>query len=374
MAKKLKITLRTWRFWSVPVLALLFVLGTAVTPSAGAPVAAGSVSDTAATTSTASGQLPDWAIGPFTRYKGNPILKPEGTGWESADTFNPGVVEVKGTFHMLYRGCETGNRCQIGAATSHDGLHFTRYPGNPVIKNTLPNETCGVEDPRLYYLDGTYYSFFTGDFRCPGPFTNMDINEAVSKDGIHWHQLGPAIHENGVEVMDSAVVTSPSGRPVKIDGHYAMYWGTSDNPSGTHLALSTDMRHWSTVSPINLHFPASYAPYELCVAVTDYPTVKGNGLNHSIDLFVAGTLMAHGRWFYAISEADFSAKDLTEEIGQLHQPVLQPTTPYEINGQTPRTVWTNNITFYRGRWWMYYGAGDTVTALATAQLRTPGQP
>ena len=30
----------------------------------------------------------------------------------------------------------------------------------------------------------------------------------------------------------------------------------------------------------------------------------------------------------------------------------------------------NNIIFYRGRWWMYYGAGDSVVALANARAPT----
>ena len=30
----------------------------------------------------------------------------------------------------------------------------------------------------------------------------------------------------------------------------------------------------------------------------------------------------------------------------------------------------NNIIFYRGRWWMYYGAGDSVVALANARVPT----
>jgi predicted GH43/DUF377 family glycosyl hydrolase len=308
-----------------------------------------------------AGDLPDWAAGPFTRYPGNPLLGPEGTGFESQQAFNPGVVVVRGTFHMLYRGGRAGDYSEIGAATSHDGYHFTRYAGNPAIPNSLPNEAHGVEDPRLYYLNGRYYSFFTGYSG-----TSIDINEAVSTDALHWRQLGPVLFNN----KDASVVTGPDDRPVKIDGHYVMYYGQSGN--GVYLATSPDMIHWTTTGPIDLHFPSSYQPYELCVAVTDYPAVHGREVNHGILLFVAGTLMAQGRWYYAISEVHFSGTDLTRETGQLNQAVLAPTTPYEVNGVTPRAVFMNTIMFYRGRWWMYYGAGDTVIALATAPLRTPG--
>ncbi len=87
--------------------------------------------------------LPDWAVGPFTRAAQNALLRPQGTGWESSDVFNPGVVLRNGTYQLLYRGQNAAGRSQTGYATSTDGTTFTRYSGNPVIAGTLPNETGG---------------------------------------------------------------------------------------------------------------------------------------------------------------------------------------------------------------------------------------
>src|SRR4051812_18879673 len=71
-----------------------------------------------------AGNLPDWAIGPFTRNASNPILKPQGTGFEADEVYNPGVVYRGGKYHMLYRG-QKGNLSQIGYATSTDGVNYT---------------------------------------------------------------------------------------------------------------------------------------------------------------------------------------------------------------------------------------------------------
>src|ERR1700720_1513844 len=49
---------------------------------------------------TAAGKLP---FGPWRRASDAPILSPAGTGWESAGTFNPAVIEYGGKFVMLYR-------------------------------------------------------------------------------------------------------------------------------------------------------------------------------------------------------------------------------------------------------------------------------
>lgn len=319
--------------------------------------------------------LPSWAIGPFTRYantqsvpyKGNPILTPQGTGWEGRAAYNPGVVYENGKFQMLYRGQSSYlGLSQFGYATSTNGYDFTRYAGNPVISNGVPNGGAGAEDPRLYYLDGKYYSFFTGDAgeNSSGQFS-IAVDEAVSTNMTDWTQLGVVEQNN----KDAAIVANPEGVPVKIGGRYVMYYGQSGN--GTYIAYSTDMVHWTKGVPVDLGLPDNYAPYEMCVTVTDYPTVAGAPVNRNIDMFIAGTLMANGQWYYAISELEFSRSDLTRETGQLTYPILQPEAPYELEGQTPHTVFMNTIIYHDGKWWMYYGAGDTVVAVANAPLRSP---
>jgi predicted GH43/DUF377 family glycosyl hydrolase len=337
--------------------AAVAVGGTAIRDVAGHPSGAAHVA-----AADASG-LPQWAIGPFSRSAGNPILTPpivpnSSNNWEWPEAFNPSVVVVNGVFHMLYRGAAPGNFSSIGAATSTDGHHFTEAANNPVITRDLPSETHGVEDPRMYYLNGQYYAFFTGYNG-----TTVGINEAVSTDALHWQQLGPVIPNT----KNAAVIADPQGQPVKIRGFYYMYYGETGQ---TYLAKSKDLTHWSTDSAIDTGFPASYNPYELCVAVTNYQSTAGGPVSDNIVLFVAGHLMGQGRWFYAISEIEFSRDNLTASAAQLQQAVLQPEAPYEIYGFTPHTVFTNNIIFYNGQWWMYYGAGDSVVALANAPLRS----
>lgn len=306
--------------------------------------------------------LPAWAIGPFARYTGNPIMRapvvPDAsTSWEWPRTYNPGVVERGGIFHMLYRGA-TLTDSAIGAASSTDGLHFTPVSVSPAIPNALPNEAQGAEDPRLYYLDGKYYTFFTGY----SGGTSIDINEAISGDAVHWKQLGPVI----MGTRDAAVIASPDSTPVKIGGEYLMYYGQTGS---VDVAASSDMIHWSTVAAVNLHFPQRYDPYEVCVAVTAYRTTVAGPVQPNIDLFVAGQLMGRGRWFYAISEVEMSRAHPSQELARLPDAVLAPHAPYEIYGSTPHTVFMNTILFHANRWWMYYGAGDSVVALANAPLR-----
>jgi hypothetical protein len=181
------------------------------------------------------------------------------------------------------------------------------------------------------------------------------------------------VHTN----YDPAVVTDANDTPALMNTQYGpryvMYYGDSDPAKGRFIAYSTDMKTWTNNTPFDMHFPASYDPWEICVTVTNYQTVQNSPVNHNIVMFVAGTLMAHGRWYYGISEVEFSATNLSQQLGQLTDAALSPATPYEINGHTPRTVFMNSILFHNGQWYMYYGAADTRVALATAPLRAGSQ-
>lgn len=318
--------------------------------------------------------LPDWAIGPFTRQpqsNPSPVLSPTGSGWESQHVLNPGVVYRNGAYQMLYRA-DGGGPDQVGLATSTDGLHFTRNANNPVITgNVLPYESGGVMDPRLYELNGTYYSFVAGyDWSKSPPQTIM---ETTSTDLVHWTTAVPIVHTN----YDPAVVTDGNDTPVLMNTQYGpryvMYYGDSDPAKGRFVAYSTDMKTWTNNTPFDMHFPANYNPWEICVTVTNYQTIQNGPVNHNIVMFVAGTLMANGHWYYGISEVEFSGTNLTQQIGQLTDAALSPTTPYEVNGRTAHTVFMNSILFHNGQWSMYYGGADTVIGLATAPLRTGSQ-
>ena len=320
-----------------------------------------------------STNLPDWAIGPFTRATQNPIMSPQGSGWESADVLNPGVVYRNNAFQMLYRAQNSSGVSQIGYASSTDGINFTRSTANPVIPNSVqPYESGGVMDPRLYQLNGTYYSFTAGyDWSNSPPQTIM---ETTSTDMVHWTTAVPVVNTN----YDPAVVTDSNDTPVLLNTQYGpryvMYYGDSDPAKGRFVAYSTDMLHWTNNTPFNMNFPANYNPWEICITVTNYQTVQGGPVNNNIVMFVAGTLMAQGKWYYGISEVEFSSTNLTQQIGQLTQAALSPSAPYELTGQTANTMFMNSILFHNGQWYMYYGAADHVIALATAPLRAGSQP
>ncbi|KAL8279412.1 hypothetical protein RQP46_008224 [Phenoliferia psychrophenolica] len=231
-------------------------------------------------------------------------------------------------------------------ATSTDGIHFTRFDQNPVISPTLPNEMLGTEDPRLFLLNGTYYTFYTGN----GP-SGIGINEATSKDLIHWDKItSPVV--NGTK--NGAVVTDTTGTPVLIGGEYLIFF----------LYSSPDMVSWKLKGPIVLGYGEGGEPDEVCVAITNYPRKDGT-IGTDIVLFTAGRMFVTGTWAYAISEQLWSRDDPLSQLDSLPYPVLVPTEEYELVGATPVTVFMNSLLYNGKEYMMHYGAADTVIALAT---------
>ena len=69
--------------------------------------------------------------------KSTPILSvsdPDTGQWEKDSIYQPWLVQCNGTYYDFYNAANGSNE-QIGIATSTDLLNWTRYTGNPVLKN-----------------------------------------------------------------------------------------------------------------------------------------------------------------------------------------------------------------------------------------------
>jgi hypothetical protein len=65
-------------------------------------------------------------FGTWERVSDQPIISPQGNGFESAGIFNPAVVKYDGKFVMLCRAQDSHGKPSLGYATSDDGVHSVR--------------------------------------------------------------------------------------------------------------------------------------------------------------------------------------------------------------------------------------------------------
>ena len=292
-------------------------------------------------------------LAPLQRAGDQPILKPQGTGWESAGVFNPAVVKHDGKFVMLYRAQDAAGTSRIGYASSADGIHFTRRP-EPVLSPEAPYEKDGgVEDPRLVKIGGLYYLTYTG-------FNKKDAQLclATSTDLVHWDRKGvimPAYKGKwNVGWTKSGAILDQ-----KINGKYWMYFLADGKTLGSQMgvAYSNDLLHWTEAldRPVMSSIPGSVDAK--VVEPGPPPILTKDG----ILLIYNG---ADDKLIYRTGWVLFDANDPAKVLYRSGRPIFAPALPWERGGQVPNVVFVEGMVREPGRWFLYYGGADKYVGLA----------
>lgn len=130
-----------------------------------------------------------------------------GSGWESERALDACVIVNNGTWYMYYAGYPAvlSAASRIGLATSTDGIHWTKYGGNPIIGGSFsPPHTLSwgqsVVADDIVKIDSAFY--MTLHSYTAHPPSNFNSGMVVSKDLITWRDyLGGQI-----DVLDSAAI------------------------------------------------------------------------------------------------------------------------------------------------------------------------
>jgi predicted GH43/DUF377 family glycosyl hydrolase len=154
----------------------------------------------------------DWTI-----HAGNPVLPAGGPGsWDEQDSVGPTVIKDGDTYKMWYYGCNADYTvCSIGYATSLDGIVWTKFAGNPVLRQGTTGEwdASGLGWPRVIKNGATYEMWYRSDSK---------IGRATSSNGTDWTKYaGNPVLSTG---WDGAGVGLSS---VLLDGGTYKMWTTS---------------------------------------------------------------------------------------------------------------------------------------------------
>ena len=130
-----------------------------------------------------------------------PILSASTTGqdWCRVVVYMPWVLRADGIYKMWYAGMSESARlvidCDLGYATSEDGINWTEFRGNPIVSCDAIPWGRGFQNPCVIYdtREKIYKMWFTSLSaweRPPGTYryTNavQQVGYAESLDGISW--------------------------------------------------------------------------------------------------------------------------------------------------------------------------------------------
>jgi predicted GH43/DUF377 family glycosyl hydrolase len=285
----------------------------------------------------------------LTRFSENPILKPNPDHeWEAAAVFNCGVIFHNGLIHMIYRATNRSSNGSdgqyinnFGYAVSKDGIHFNRLIV-PILKNDVPQELRGPEDPRIVKIGDTFFMIYTGfGGRFRGDYR---ICLGTSKNLIYWKRHGVLLDETN---KDGSLF------PEMINGQYVMFHRREKK---IWLAFSDDLKNWRNHQIVMAPIPGS--PWQNEKIGIAGPPIKTMG---------GWFIIYHGvskdkKYSLGAALLDLEHPEIVKY--RQYEPILEPELEWEVEGHVPNVVFSCGQVILNNDIFVYYGGADTQIGLA----------
>jgi beta-1,4-mannooligosaccharide/beta-1,4-mannosyl-N-acetylglucosamine phosphorylase len=288
------------------------------------------------------------------RYSENPII-PRDALPNSNSIFNSAAIPFNGEFAGVFRVDNTVREMKLHRGFSKDAINWDIEPEPLTFECDDPeigNFVYGY-DPRVVKIDERYYVQWCNWYHGP------TIGLAWSDDFETFHQLENAFlpfNRNGVLF------------PRKINGNFALLSRPSDSghtPFGDiYYSESPDLTYWGkhrhVMSPMN----------------NSWQFTKIGGGPSPIETSEGWLLIYHGvlnscnGFVYSASVALLDLDEPWKEIARAKPYMLNPREYYECVGDVPNVVFpcAALCDADTGRLAIYYGAADTVVAMAFAYV------
>jgi predicted GH43/DUF377 family glycosyl hydrolase len=295
----------------------------------------------------------------FTRYEGNPILTPDNWPYLIASVFNAGAVNIDGKTVLLVRVEDREGYSHLSLALSDNGLSNWEIKPEPTLRASIEHgeEKFGLEDPRIVWMEEMgQYVITCVCFMASVEKSPPGISLIGTKDFVNFERLSkPLLPQN----KDACLF------PEKINGHFAMIHRPSiDGRSDIWISFSPDLRFWGDNRVLLPTRHRKWDEHRVGLATSPIKTEKGwLIIYHGARDTVSGAL-------YRLGLALLDLETL-EVIRRSKEWVFGPSlkADYEIAG------FVDGVTFSCGHvfssiseLYLYYGAADSVVALASADL------
>ena len=294
----------------------------------------------------------------FRREAHNPILTAEDLPYAANTVFNPGAARLPNETVLLVRVEDMRGISLLHVARSDDGLSGWRFDPEPLLAPDAvrhPEEVWGCEDARLTWLgEREEWAIAYTAYSRRGPLVSL----ALTRDFRKVRRLGPVMPP---EDKDAALF------PRRFGGRWAMIHRPTPLRGGEHmwLSFSPDLRHWGDHALLlEARDGAWWDAGKIGLGPPPLETAEGwLVLYHGVHRTAAG----------AIYRAGLALLDLDDPRIVLHRGedwVFGPRAHYELTGDVHQVVFPNGWTLdpLTDELLLYYGAADTVVAVARASL------
>ncbi len=319
------------------------------------------------------------------------LLEATENEFENQAVLNPTVVQQGGSLHLFYRAVKEGNYSSIGYCKLEGPLNIVERKNSPILFPEYDYEIHGTEDPRIVFLDGTYFMFYTAyDGK------NALIAYATSKDLKTWEkhgiisakmtydEAGNFFHLSKLKekyhffisyykdvVAEDVLLWEKDAfiLPKKYNNQFALF----------HRVLpDIQIICFDDFKDLTIDFWKDYLK-KLGDHVVMEPKFgfesRNIGAGAPLIETERGWLMIYhsvedsnrGKVYYA-SAALLDKHNPYKVIGRLKQPLFSPTEDYEKIGDIANVVFPTGTAIFGERLYIYYGAADKRIAVISVNL------
>jgi len=318
------------------------------------------------------------------------ILEKTNLEFENKAVMNPACIQVNDITHMFYRAVNQNNISSIGYCQLKNNKVIKRFKKS-ILAPEYDYEKNGVEDPRITFLDGTYYLFYTAyDGK------NALIAYATSKDLIHFTKQGlisPKISYDEAEdifrdskirerySMFEMLYKEKAGKdillfekdaslfPQKINNKFALFHRILPGIQIIYFNKFSELteKYWrdylENLGDFIVLDPLFW--FENRNIGSGCPPIKTKDgwliIYHTVEDTPLGKI-------YHASAALLDLKNPLKVLGRLTKPLFSPKDSWEKNGIINNVVFPTGAVVKDKKLYIYYGAADKLIAAKSLDI------
>lgn len=307
----------------------------------------------------------------LTKHDANPIINPnKDNWWESEQVFNPGVVDIDGTVHMIYRSIGGDGMSRFGYAKTEDGFVIDHRLSYPVYKHEMTSNKGyyfvnpsggswgGGEDPRLVRVgdeDMIYMTYTAVDNGLRVGLSSIKINDFINR---RWKWTKPKLISSPDQINKNWVIF-----PEKINGKYAILHSISPKLS-IEYRENLNFKRNEFIESFYKNDESRSACWDSWVRGAGPPPLKTKYgwliFYHAMNKFNPCQYML-GAMLTDLNEPE-------KILYRSKAPILSPDQTYENDGFKSGVVYASGAVIKNGNIIIYYGGADSYVCAAYTNL------
>ncbi len=258
--------------------------------------------------------------------------------------------------YLIYRAMGRDDLySRLGLAISRDGIDFVRRPEPLYYGYGHPQESLGIEDPRVVKIEGTYYLTYTAVSEDLDAEIDRSWKEQIAKKPM----IALSTTQDFITFKDyDVIIPNLSGKnsslfPKKINGEYWILY--REGVGKTYFAKSTNLTGWRERTFVFEERDGLWDCKRTGIGAPPIETEKGWLLfYHGVDK----------ENVYRLGIMFLELENPTKILYRSPEPILEPLTNYEKTGYINNVVFTCGAIEKNNQYYVYYGAADQSIGVA----------